>query len=168
MDFTIIDSGKRQEFETGSRRDTEEGKLDWTLLPHTALARLVRHLELGLEKYGRHNWTKGQNLGRAERSLYRHWVAYLHGEQEEDHLAALVFNACVILDHEERIRSGELPLSLDDRDPHRQLYYAADTEIIEGENDFGLDVDIDIDEEYVPRMCCGDPSDCGGKCSGCK
>jgi hypothetical protein len=118
--FVTKDSGARIEFGTGSVRDTEAGKLDWTLLPRRGLARLVGLLMRGAEKYGRHNWQLGQSLGRAERSLERHWAAYLAGEREEDHLAAVVFNACVILDHEDRIAAGELPARLDDRDECRR------------------------------------------------
>jgi hypothetical protein len=59
-------------------------------------------------------------MARAERSLFRHLIAYQAGQHDEDHMAAVVFNACVILDHEERIGTGELPPRLDDRDEHRQ------------------------------------------------
>jgi len=58
-------------------------------------------------------------MARAERSLFRHLIAYQAGQHDEDHMAAVVFNACVILDHEERIAAGELPERLDDRDEHR-------------------------------------------------
>lgn len=115
--FVIKDSGKREDFGTGSVRDTEDGKVDWTLLPTIAMARFVRHLMRGAKKYGRHNWTKGQSMARAERSLCRHLVAYMEGERTEDHLAAIVFNASVLMDHEERIKTGALPAHLDDRDP---------------------------------------------------
>jgi proteasome lid subunit RPN8/RPN11 len=74
----------------------------------------------GAGKYGRHNWRKGQSLARAERSLERHLAAYMNGERDEDHLAALVFNAFLIQDHEARIASGQLPANLDDRDEWRK------------------------------------------------
>jgi Domain of unknown function (DUF5664) len=122
LQFTIKDSGERLEFETGSRRDVETDKLDYSLLPWEALDRDVAHYMNGLVKYGRHNWTKGQSLARAERSMLRHLVQYLRGERTEDHLAALRFNAALIMDHEARIARGELPKSLDDRDPATNLF----------------------------------------------
>jgi len=118
--YVTKDSGERTEFGTGSVRDTEADKLDYTLLPFRALDRVTGLLTRGAGKYGRHNWTKGQSMARAERSLFRHLIAYQAGQHDEDHMAAVVFNACVILDHEERIAAGELPERLDDRDEHRQ------------------------------------------------
>ena len=120
MEFTTKDSGARTEFGTGSVRDVETGKPDWTLLPFEALERFLGLMQRGAVKYGRHNWTKGQSMARAERSMFRHMVQYLKGERDEDHLAAVVFNASLILDHEERIKRGELPAHLDDRDEFRR------------------------------------------------
>jgi len=119
--YVVKDSGGRTEFETGSVRDLETDKLDWTLVRafHPALVRFAAHLMKGAGKYGRHNWRKGQSLARAERSMERHLAAYMNGERDEDHLAALVFNAFLIQDHEARIASGQLPASLDDRDEWR-------------------------------------------------
>lgn len=118
--FAIKDSGKRLEFETGSRRDTEDDKLDYSLLPEHLQDRLAAHLMKGALKYGRHNWKKGQSMARAERSLLRHVYAYFRGKRDEDHLSAAVFNIALIQDHEARIAANELPASLDDRDEHRR------------------------------------------------
>ena len=114
--FVVKDSGARVDFATGSRRDVEDDKPDYTLLPWLALARVARHLMKGAVKYGRNNWRLGQAMGRADRSLMRHVVQYTQGDRSEDHLSAIVFNACLLLDHEQRIAAGELPAELDDRD----------------------------------------------------
>ena len=115
--FAVKDSGARVDFSTGSRRDVEDDKLDWTLLPFFGLRRVVRHLMKGASKYGRNNWRLGQSMGRADRSLLRHAIdGYFAGDRSEDHLAAIVFNAVLLMDHEERIAAGELPAELDDRD----------------------------------------------------
>jgi hypothetical protein len=118
--YVTKDSGERREFGTGSVRDTEAGKIDWTLLPLTGLERFIALMMRGAGKYGRHNWRKGQSMARAERSLWRHLVAYQNGERDEDHLTGVIFNAALLLDHEERIARGELPAELDDRDEYRK------------------------------------------------
>ena len=114
--FVVKDSGARVDFATGSRRDVEDDKPDYTLLPWLALARVARHLMKGAVKYGRNNWRLGQSMGRADRSLMRHVVQYMQGDRSEDHLSAIVFNACLLMDHEQRVAFGELPSELDDRD----------------------------------------------------
>lgn len=115
--YVTKDSGQRVDFETGSRRDVEDGKLDFTLIPWMSLRRYVELLQRGADKYGRNNWRKGQSMARGERSLARHFAQYLAGERDEDHLAAIVFNAVLLMDHEDRLARGELPKSLDDREP---------------------------------------------------
>lgn len=47
----VKDSGKRQEFGTGSRRDTRDGKGRYDLIPPYFLKRLAVHLENGAVKY---------------------------------------------------------------------------------------------------------------------
>ena len=61
-DVIVRDSGQRQEFETGSRRDTREGKGRYDLLPAHAIFLVARQLEEGAKKYGERNWEKGQPL----------------------------------------------------------------------------------------------------------
>jgi hypothetical protein len=89
----VNDSGERQEFETGSRRDTRKGKGRFDLLPADCIKRLAQHYENGAEKYGDNNWKLGQPSSRYIDSGLRHFFAYLHGDRSEDHLMAVVFNA---------------------------------------------------------------------------
>ena len=56
---TVMDSGERQEFSTGSVRDTRKGKGRFDLLPPKAIRRLAVHFESGAIKYGDRNWEKG-------------------------------------------------------------------------------------------------------------
>ena len=111
---SIKDSGKREEFATGSQRDTEEGKGRPDLLPILALVRLSRHFEEGCKKYGERNWESGQPLSRYWRSAQRHMWKYLGGAADEDHLAAVAWNIMCLMDTEERIKRGTLPEELDD------------------------------------------------------
>jgi len=86
--FTAVkDSGERQQFSTGSVRDTQVGKGRFDLIPTDALRRLAQHYENGARKYGDRNWEKGQPLGRYLDSAFRHLVNVLDGKTDEDHAA---------------------------------------------------------------------------------
>jgi hypothetical protein len=78
----------------------DEAKLDWTLVPWSALAPIVKVLEFGAKKYGRDNW---QHVEPAERrytaAAYRHLNAFTEGEDTDPesgqlHLAHL--GCCVL------------------------------------------------------------------------
>ena len=56
----LPDSGGRTEFETGSVRDSMEGKGCPNQLPIAALKAASRRFEQGANKYGSRNWEKGQ------------------------------------------------------------------------------------------------------------
>ena len=110
----IKDSGERQEFDTGSQRDTREGKGRFDLLPMRAITRLARHFEAGAKKYGERNWEKGQPISRYLDSAMRHTCKHLQGERDEDHLIAAAWNLMCAADTEERIKEGSLPKELND------------------------------------------------------
>lgn len=110
----VKDSGCREEFETGSRRDTREGKGRFDLLSPFVLERDARHLENGARKYGDRNWEKGQPLSRYMDSAMRHMNKYLMGHRDEDHLAAARWNIAAIMHTELMIQMGLLPTHLND------------------------------------------------------
>ena len=97
----VKDSGKREDFQTGSKRDTREGKGRYDLIPPRCIARLAKHYENGSQKYGPRNWELGQPSSRYLDSLLRHAFRYADGERDEDHLSAIVFNAFGIMFAEE-------------------------------------------------------------------
>jgi hypothetical protein len=111
---SIKDSGKREEFNTGSLRDTREGKGRFDLMSPFVLQRDARHLENGASKYGDRNWEKGQPLSRYYDSAMRHMNKYLMGMRDEDHLAAARWNLAAIMHTEHMISMGLLPESLND------------------------------------------------------
>lgn len=113
-DFTTLDSGQREDFPTGSRRDARYGKGRYDLLPHEGIARLAQLYERGAVKYGDRNWEKGQPLSRFADSMLRHAFQAAAGMKDEDHLAAVAWNALAMISTEARIRRGELPQELDD------------------------------------------------------
>jgi len=110
----VKDSGEREEFPTGSVRDTREGKGRYDLLPTYAISRLAKHFENGAKKYGDRNWEKGQNLSRYLDSALRHIFKYLGGSRDEDHLAASAWNVMAFIETQERIEAGVLPPELND------------------------------------------------------
>ncbi len=103
-EFTIKDSGKRQEFDTGAVRDTAENKPEFSLISPFALERIASHMTKGKNKYSRHNWVKGIPISRCYDSLLRHSIAFGKGDISEDHLAALCFNAMAIMHYQETNR----------------------------------------------------------------
>lgn len=100
--WETLDSGKRDTYDSGMRRDTQEGKPRFDLilpksLPYqaTMLTRWACLMARGAEKYGDRNWEKGngsEELERAKASALRHMMQWLSGETDEDHAAAVFFN----------------------------------------------------------------------------
>lgn len=101
MSFITKDSGERQEFDTGARRDTQAGKPRYDLIPTFALRRIADLYARGAEKYGDNNWQKGIPYSRVIASLERHLNQFKQGDKSEDHLAAVAWGALALLHYEE-------------------------------------------------------------------
>lgn len=114
QDFQTKDSGERRTFATGSRRDTATGKGRYDLLPPYCIKRLAQLYERGAAKYGDRNWQLGQPLSSTLSSLLRHAFAFAGGMEDEDHLAAVAWNAFTLMWTQEMIRRGDLPAELND------------------------------------------------------
>jgi len=110
----IKDSGQRQTWDTGSRRDTREGKGRYDLIPWEIIDADARYLELGAKKYGDRNWERGQPLSRYLDSACRHLSKYMMGHRDEPHLLAVRWNVAAYLWTLNRIKNGDLPADLDD------------------------------------------------------
>ena len=101
MKYQTLDSGKRQEYKSGMRRDTQEDKSDFYLclsdVPYDEqmLTRWAALMIRGADKYGRRNWqlaNSEEELDRFKSSAFRHFVQWISGETDEDHGAAVFFN----------------------------------------------------------------------------
>lgn len=93
--FVVKDSGVRQEYPSGMRRDTQEGKTDYDLIPVWFLERMAQHLMKGAVKYGENNWqlaNSEEELERFRKSAIRHHMQWRKGDRDEDHAMAVVFN----------------------------------------------------------------------------
>lgn len=110
--FETKDSGNRQDFETGAKRDTQDDKPRYDLVSVRALKRVAELLGRGAAKYGDRNWEKGIPLDRYYASMFRHMIQWAEGDTSEDHLAAVCFNAMGIMHTEELILEDKLPRSL--------------------------------------------------------
>lgn len=113
--FETKGSGDHEQFDTGSVRDTNEGKPRYDLIPTLALKRVAELYARGATKYGDSNWQLGQPFSRMTESMERHLHAWKQGERTEDHLAALVFGALGIMHFESTGRT-----ELDDTEKWRK------------------------------------------------
>lgn len=96
MSFETKDSGKRETFESGMVRDTQENKTLYHLVfDGPMIHRWAGLLTRGAKKYTEGNWMKAEGveeLNRFRSSAARHFVQWIMGEPDEDHAAAVVFN----------------------------------------------------------------------------
>lgn len=94
--FETKDSGKRVEFSSGMKRDTQENKTLYHLVYDGPLFdRWAQLLTRGAQKYDEGNWLKASGMEEYKRfraSAARHFTQWMNGETDEDHAAAVVFN----------------------------------------------------------------------------
>lgn len=117
--FDIKDSGERESFEGGAVRDTDDGKPRFDLIPPLAERRVAMHYGSGAKKYDEWNWSRGMPFSRFLASMKRHIAAFERGEEDEDHLAAVVFGANSIMHFQECGRDD-----LDDITPRIAEWFA--------------------------------------------
>lgn len=127
--FKVRDSGRREEFGTGSRRDSREGKGRFDLIPTAPLRELALHYEQGAVKYGDHNWKKGQPLMRYIDSAQRHLNELVAGEETENHAIAVAWNMFSYRWTLAEIEAGRLPAALDDRPEKEPRYLYLEEEL---------------------------------------
>ncbi len=106
------DSGKRETFGTGAMRDTAEDKPRPDLISPFMLWRVGEWLRKGAAKYKTRNWEAGMPVSRCIAALFRHLTKYCMGWRDEDHMAAIIFNAMAIIHYEEMVTRGVLPSDL--------------------------------------------------------
>jgi len=113
--FVVKDSGERRAFNTGSVRDSREGKGRYDLIPSLIERELAQHYENGAVKYGDHNWKKGQPVMSYVDSAKRHINKFVRGEDIENHAIAAMWNMGGARWTLAQIALGRLPAELDDR-----------------------------------------------------
>lgn len=91
------------EQQEGAKKN-DQGKLEWHLLPESALIEVLKVFQMGKNKYGDFNWKKspGFEWTRLHNSLQRHRSAWLSGQDYDQEsglpeLAHLAANALMLL-----------------------------------------------------------------------
>lgn len=102
MTDILNDSGERISYGEGMAvREPASGKGRYDLVSPYAMRRLAKHYENGAKKYADRNWEKGIPFSRYVDSAKRHIDKFIMGMEDEDHLAAAVWNLCAIMHHQE-------------------------------------------------------------------
>lgn len=98
----IDDSGARMSYgDDKAIREPSTGKGRFDLITPFGLTRLAKWYELGSKKYSDRNWEKGMPFSRYVDSAFRHLIKFMMGMEDEDHLAAAVWNLLCIIHHQE-------------------------------------------------------------------
>jgi hypothetical protein len=125
-DFDIKDSGARKEFSSGMVRDMTEDKIEYlSMRLGPMFKRWAAHLTKGRKKYpdvslGVPNWTLAAGeaeLLHAKESFSRHQQAWLDGDTDEDHAAAMFFNINLVEYIKEKMAEVQAFRDATDADP---------------------------------------------------
>lgn len=107
-------SGSKTVFPSGASRDRQTGKGMFHLIPYVALEALAQLYERGAANHGPNNWRKGMYLSAFLSPMSRHGAKLCDCYVDEDHAAAVMWNAAGFIWTVRQIRDGKLPRSLDD------------------------------------------------------
>jgi hypothetical protein len=108
--FVTKDSGKRQNWKSGMRRDIQDDKPRYDLCYIPMFTRWAMLMNRGAVKYGERNWEKANSVEELERfkaSAFRHLIQWFNGEEEEDHAAAVLFNISGAEMVKEKLKGGK-------------------------------------------------------------
>lgn len=98
----IDDGGERISYGDGKAiREPSDGKGRYDLITPFGIQRLAKWYELGAQKYANRNWEKGIPFSRCIDSAKRHLDKFIMGMNDEDHLAAVIWNVMAIIHYEE-------------------------------------------------------------------
>lgn len=102
LDGKMNDGGERVIYGEGAaQREPDFEKGQPHLITPFGLTRLSKWYSLGAKKYGDFNWTKGMPYSRYTSAMFRHIIAWMKGDESEDHLSAIAWNALAIIHHQE-------------------------------------------------------------------
>jgi hypothetical protein len=97
LDSKMKYSGKAIEYSSGAKREDKSDAPRPDLVSPFALWRLGKWMGLGAKKHGDRNWEKGLPYSSMVQAIWRHLLKFMMGWQDEDHLAAVLFNVQAIM-----------------------------------------------------------------------
>lgn len=111
MDKETKDNGTRQKYESGFVREDNGDKLRVDLIPIDMIRRMAQKFTDGGKKYGERNWEKAnvqnkEEMDRFKAAAFRHLLAWMNDEFDEDHAAALAVNICMYEDIMLKYKNG--------------------------------------------------------------
>lgn len=108
-EFVLKDSGEREEYSTGAKRDSRVGKGRFDLIHFEFLRRLSLVCESGSLKYGDNNYLLGGiKENRFLDSAMRHINNYRSGLRDEDHIVQAAWNLMAIVALDYLVKNGVL------------------------------------------------------------
>jgi hypothetical protein len=93
---------KARVFKSGAKRDSDDNKPYIHNLQGYTRLRFGYLTRMGADKYGDGNFLKGFPKEDSLSSLDRHLAKYLNGDRSEDHIAAIIFNAQLVMLEEKK------------------------------------------------------------------
>jgi hypothetical protein len=97
MGSMLTGQGKMEITDAGANRESNSGRGRFDLLPYEAMEALAIWYEQGCEKYGDRNWENGLSVKDCINRMIRHAVKAGNGWTDEDHLAAVMWNAAAAI-----------------------------------------------------------------------
>lgn len=88
-------------FSTGSKRSSDVDDFRFDLISPIGIARLARRCATGAERYGEHNWLKGQPYSSVINHMEAHLNKFKLGDTSDDNLAAIAWGAFALMTYEE-------------------------------------------------------------------
>lgn len=95
--------GEMEQTDLGAKRESNKGRGRFDLLPYEAMEALAIWFEQGAEKYEDRNWEKGISVKDCVNRMIRHALKAGSGWTDEDHLAAVMWNAAVAITMRKRM-----------------------------------------------------------------
>lgn len=93
----VSGQGEMKKTEFGALRESNQGRGRFDLIPYEAVEALAKWYEAGAEKYDERNWESGISVKDCINRMCRHASKVASGWTDEDHLAAVMWNAAAAI-----------------------------------------------------------------------
>ena len=93
----VAGQGIMETTKEGAMRESNDGRGRFDLLPYEAIEALAKWYEAGANKYAERNWEDGLSVKDCINRMCRHSLKAASGWTDEDHLAAVMWNAAAAI-----------------------------------------------------------------------